>query len=238
MSATETGPRWRAGGRLLAAGVLVVQLAACGGDAPERPAHRAVPDSLPGTSADLADALLTPQDLGEGWSDLGALPLDERGFDECPLTKVITAGEDSARRGETQSLYAEGELPAPNIAKSISVWESPDVAHDRWATFAATAAEFRPFEAELLDGRRAVVSVAEREAPPAGGRTAALVITTDPEEGPGLTLDVMAVRLGSYIGLTDSAVVEGEPDAGLERGRFDDLTRQAVEKARRELEPS
>ncbi len=110
MSTTEAGPRWRAGSWPLAAGVLA--LAACGGDAPERPAYRAVPDSLPGTPADLADALLSPEDLGEGWIDLGALPLDERGLDECPLTKVITAGEDPARRGESQSLYAEGELPA------------------------------------------------------------------------------------------------------------------------------
>lgn len=103
------------------------------------------------------------------------------------------------------------EFPAPNIGESISVRESPDVAHARWATVAATAAECRSFEAELLDGRRAVVSVAEREAPPLGDESAALVITTDPEEGPGLTLDVMAVRLGSYIVLTDSAVVEGDP---------------------------
>ncbi len=48
----------------------------------------------------------------------------------------------------------------------------------------------------------------------------------------------MAVRLGSHIVLTDSVVFEGDPDAGLGRKRFDDLTRQAVEKAQRELEPS
>ncbi len=233
MPARSKGTQWSGGGRLvLAAGM--VTLAACGGGEPPS----SVPDSQPGTPVRVEEALLTPRDLGDGWIDLGAVPIEQRGFEGCPGSRVITALEDSARRGEAQSIYAEGEPPAPTFGESISLWESADVAHDRLATFAATATECRSFEQELLDGRRAVLSVAEREAPQLGDEAAALVVSVDPDEGPTMALDVVVVRLGSVLVLTDGERVDGDPEVSLDQDRLDELTGRAVEKAEEILTPS
>jgi hypothetical protein len=238
VSAQRLDTRRRTGRRLVLTAAAIVLLAACGDDPPPPAAQDPpVPDSLPGSPPELEGALPEPADLGDAWTDLGAVPLEQRGFPGCPETGAITAGEGSARRGEAQSLYAEGELPAPTFAVSISAWESPDVAQDRLTAFAAVATRCRSFEQELLDGRQAAISVAERVPPPLGDAAAAVVLTIDPEQGPTSFLDTVAVRLGDLIVLTDGERVEGEPDASLEQARFDDLTRQAVEKAQRLLVP-
>ncbi len=85
-------------------------------------------------------------------------------------TQLAACGGDAARRGEAQSTYAEGEPPASTFGESISLWESADVASDRLATFASMTSGCRSFEEELPDGRRAVISVVQRDAPPPGRR--------------------------------------------------------------------
>ncbi len=114
--------------------VPVVVLVACGGDpVPPGIPGTSVPDALPGTPAELEDALLTTHELGEGWVDLGAVPLDERGFEGCPETRMVTGGDDPGRLGEAQSLYGRGDPPIVAFAESISLWESPEVAAERLA---------------------------------------------------------------------------------------------------------
>ena len=51
--------------------------------------------------------------------DLGAVPLDERGFEGCPETRMVTGGDDPARLGEAQSLYGQGDLPVVTFAESV-----------------------------------------------------------------------------------------------------------------------
>ena len=121
------------GRRLLLPTGIAALLVACGGDpVPRGVPDSSLPDALPGTPAEVKDALLTTDDLGEGWVDLGAVPLDERGFESCPETGVVTGGKAAARLGEAQSPYAEGDPPVPTFGVSISVWESPDVALDTY----------------------------------------------------------------------------------------------------------
>lgn len=231
---TERGRRARWSGPLLLAMGLTTPLAACGGNPPPPSA----PDALPGSPPELEEALLTTSELGEGWIDLGAVPLEERGLRGCPEGQVITAGEDAARRGEAQSTYAEGKPPAPTFGESVSLWESADVASERLATFASMASECRSFEEELLDGRRAVISVVQRNAPPLGDQAVALELRADAAEGPTVSSDVVLVRLGSVLVLTEGQRVDGDPDVSLDQERLDELTGRAVEKAEETLAPS
>ena len=224
-------------GRWLGALGIVVLMTACGGDEGAQLTPPA-PIALPGTPPEVLEALLTPEDLGDGWVDLGAMPQTDRGFSGCPSSQVITGGEDPARVGEAQRLLADGEPPAPVLGESISVWESPDVARDRLATIASTVTECGTFEQDLLDGRSSMVTLVQREGPPLGDERIALEHRVDPDEGPSLVVDVVVVRLGSALVLTDGERVDGEPDRSLDLQRLDELTGQAVEKARTALPAS
>jgi hypothetical protein len=212
-------------------------LVACGGD--EEPAgipDSSVPDALPGTPGEVEEALLTTDDLGEEWVDLGAVPLDERGFAECPETGVITGGTDPARLGEAQSLYGQGDPPVPMFGVSVSLWESPDVARERLAALASIPSECRSFDHELPDGGTATVTITERDAPALGDEAIAHVVEFDLPEGPTILRDLLTVRIGDALVLTDGPdVAEGDPELDRQRRRFDDLTGRAVDKATRIL---
>jgi hypothetical protein len=228
-------PAWY--GRMLVSAVMAALLVACGED-PELAGtpDSSAPDALPGTPAEVEDALLTSDDLGEDWTDLGAVPLDERGFAECPESGAVTGGDDPARLGEAQSLYNTGDPPVPTLGVSVSLWESPDVASERLATMASIPAECASFEDELLDGGTATVTITEREAPQLGDEAIAQVIEFDMPEGPNVLRDVLVVRIGDALVLTEGPdVAEGDPALDRQRERFEDLTGQAVDKAARVL---
>ena len=215
---------------------VVVLVTACGGggDGGTR-LTPSVPIALPATPPEVLEALLTPEDLGDGWIDLGAVPQSDRGFSGCPQTQVITGGDDPARLGEAQRLLADGQPPGPILGESISLWESPEVAGDRLATIASTVTECPTFQHELLDGRSSTVAVVQRDAPPLGDEAVALEHQVAPDEGPSLVLDVIVVRVGSALVLTDGERVDGDPVRSLDQRRFDELTGLAVEKARSTL---
>jgi hypothetical protein len=62
------------------------------------------------------------------------------------------------------------------------------------------------------------------------------VIEFDLPEGPTIMRDVLTVRIGDALVLTDGPdVAEGDPELDRQRERFDDLTSQAVDKATRIL---
>jgi hypothetical protein len=61
-----------------------------------------VPKALPGSPPKVA-ALLTVDDLGDGWVDTGPTPFEQRGVQACPATNVLTAEEDPSRVGEAQT---------------------------------------------------------------------------------------------------------------------------------------
>ncbi len=225
-------------GRLLFATGMAALLVACGhSPEPAGPSESTVPDALPGTPAEVEDALVTTDDLGAGWTDLGALPLDERGFAECPESGIITGGEDATRLGETQSLYGEGDPPVPTFSVSVSSWESPDVARERLTTFASVPSTCGSFRQDLPDGGSAMVTVTEAAAPAMGEEALAQVIVFDRgEEEPTMLRDVLAVRIGNSLVLTEGPdVAMGDPELDRRHGVFGDLTRQAVDKAARVL---
>jgi hypothetical protein len=225
-------------GRVLLAAGVAVALCACGSDEPPPPgdAGASIADALPGTPAEVEEALLTVDDLGEEWIDLGAIPLDERGFDACPETQVVTAGDDPDRRGEAQSLYAQGEPPEPIFGESVSLWVSEDVARERLAEFASMTTECASFEHELPDGGSASVRMLQQDAPRLGDEAVAMLMEYDPSEGPTILRDTTAVRIGDALVLTEGPdLTEDDPEASRQRQRFIDVTRQAVEKATRTL---
>lgn len=226
-------PRWS--GRLLL-GIAVV-LAGCGGDpVPPGVPDSSIPDALPGTPKEVEEALLNTDDLGEGWVDLGAVPLDERGFEGCPETGVVTSGEDPARLGEAQSLYNAGDPPVPTLGESISLWESPEVAAERFAVFASMTSECRAFEHEMLDGSTATVRMLPHDAPPLGDEAVGVVIEFDQDEGPTILRNTMLVRVGDVLVLTEGIDRVGDdPDAVRQQERFHELTGRAVDKATRIL---
>lgn len=223
--------------RLVPGIALAALMVACGGDPePTGIPDPSVPDALPGTPAEVEEAVLTLDDLGEGWTDLGAVPVDERGFAECPETGVVTGGKDPARLGEAQSTYGEGEAAVPTFGVSVSLWESPDVARERLATMASIPSECGRFRHELPDGGTATVTITEGDAPPLGDEAIAQVVAFDLPEGPTILRDVSIVRTGDVLVLTEDVDrVEDEPQAGRQQDRFHDLTGRAVAKAARIL---
>ncbi|MGY1743061.1 MULTISPECIES: hypothetical protein [unclassified Blastococcus] len=242
----------RRGTGLAALGVAIA-LGGCGNDPPTdpvpaapaspsaadptgMPAGSAVPDALPGSPPEVEAALLTTDDLGAGWTDLGPVPLEERGSPGCPQAGVISAGEDPARLGEAQSYYAEDDPDVVTFGESVSVWASADVARERLATFASQARECRSFEQQVLDGSTVTVRTEERDVPPLGDEAVALVQSF--ELSPELTVlrDVVVVRIGDALVLVDGPdVAEGDETADSQRQQFDELAAQAVEKAARAL---
>jgi hypothetical protein len=181
-------------------------------------------------------ALVTEEDLGAGWTDLGAVPVDERGFANCPETGVVTGGKDPARLGEAQSTYGEGEPPVPTFGVSVSLWKSPEVARARLATLASIPSACRPFEHDLPDGGTATVTITERDAPPLGDEALAQVVEFDLPEGPTILRDVLVVRIGDVLVLTEGVDrVQDDPQADRQQDRFHDLTGRAVGKATRTL---
>jgi hypothetical protein len=230
----------RPGRMVVAMGGMAAVLAACGGDpqsaASAAPTDSSVPDALPGTPAEVEEALVTADDLGEGWTDLGAVPLDERGFAKCPESGVITGGEDATRLGEAQSSYGEGDPPVPTFGVSVSSWESPEVARERLATFASLPDTCGPFRHELPDGGTAMVTITEAAAPALGDESIAQVMVFDLGEGPTLLRDVLAVQIGDALVLTEGPdVAVGDPELDRQSERFRGLTAQAVDKAARVL---
>ena len=228
-------PRWS--GRLLFTMGVAALLVGCGEDpAPAGIPDPSVPDALPGTPAEVEEALLTADDLGEGWTDLGAVPLDERSFTECPETGVVTGGKDPSRLGEAQSLYGEGDPPVPTFGESISLWESPEVAAERLAASASVTSECGSFEQEMLDGSTATVKLLPRDVPQLGDEAVCVVIEFDQDEGPTILRDLVIVRIGDVLVLTEGVDrVEDDPQADRQQERFDELTAQAVDKATRIL---
>ncbi|MGK5110836.1 MULTISPECIES: hypothetical protein [unclassified Geodermatophilus] len=160
------------------------------------------------------------------------MPLDERGFDGCPETRVVTSGADPTRLGEAQSLYAEGDPPVPTFGESVSLWESPEVATERFAAFASMTSECRSFEHEMPDGSTATVRMLSREAPQLGDEAVGVVMEADHDDGPTILRDTMIVRIGDVLVLAEGVDrSEDDPEADRQQERFDELTRQAVDKA-------
>lgn len=211
--------------------VALVLLAGCGGEQPPPP----VPDALPGTPPEVEAALLTPDELGKPWVDIGAVPFDERGFDGCPPGQVITAVADPERVGEAQSGYTEGEPPAPLFGESISLWKSAEVAHARLRQFASQTSQCRSFTNRLTDGRQATLRASGRQPPRLGDEAVAVVVQTDPADGPITYADVVVVRHGKVLILTEGHRVDGDPRISLERSQLEALTRQAFDKVQGKL---
>ena len=204
-------------------------LVGCGGEKPERAAK-----ALPGTPPEVEESLLTVDDLGADWIDVGPTPFDERGFDSCPPTNVLTAEEDDRRVGEAQSYYNEGEPPAPTFFESVSLWDSAEVADERLGIFASSA-QCVDVRQELLDGRPATATFTLRPAPQLGDEAVALTLELQPEEGPDLLVDMVAVRVGKAIVFTNGERYEDEPAASLDPSRLAELTEKAVEKVKQTL---
>ena len=180
--------------------------------------------------------MLTVDDLGEEWVDLGPTPFEQRGIESCPPTNVPAAEEDVRRVGEAQSYYSEGEPPAPTFFESISLWDSADVASERLAVFATASEDCVGVQQELADGQSATSTFTQRPAPQLGDEAVALTLQLEPEEGPNLFADLVAVRVGNAIVFTNGERYEAGPEDSLAPSRLDQLTQRAVEKAERTLQ--
>ena len=209
-------------------------LVACGG-AEESGRPVAVPKALPGSPPAVEAALLTVEDLGDGWVDTGPTPFEMRGLDECPATNVLTSVKDPSRVGEAQTYFSEGdEAPAPTFFESVSLWSSEQVAQDRLATFATATATCVGVTQSTPDGD-AKVTFTEGPAPDLGDEAVGQASRFDFEDRPDSTVDLIAVRIGDVIVFTNGERYDGSPRASLDTARLEDLTRQAVDKVKRKL---
>lgn len=212
-----------------------VLLAGCGGDGQGGPPPRA-PKSLPGTPAGVEAALLTAEEVGDGWEDIGPTPFEQRGLDACPPTNVLTAEEDERRLGEAQTYHRRGESdPAPTFFESVSLWESAQIAEERLATFGTAPTACTGGQHRTPDGRVAEVTFTGRPVPDLGDEAVAQEVHFDFAEGVDATVDVIAVRLDDVIVFTNGERFSGQREASLEPAELADLTRQAVEKVERNL---
>ena len=104
------------------------------------------------------------------------------------------------------------------------------------AASASATSQCRSFEQEMLDGRTATVRILPRDAPMLGDESVGVLIEADPDEGPTILRDVMLVRVGDVLVLTEGVDrVEDDPQADAQQERFEELTRQAVDKVNRSL---
>lgn len=209
-------------------------LAGCGGE--EEPEPEPAAKALPGSPPEVEASLLTVDELGDGWVDLGPTPFEERGFGGCPATNVLTAEQDEQRVGEAQTYYSQGEPPAPTVFfESVSLWGSSAVAAERLAVFATASAQCVGVRQELLDGRPAIATFTDRAAPQLGDEAVALTVELQPEDGPDLFLDMVAVRVGEVIVFTNGERYADEPEAGLDPSQLDELSAEAVAKVEQTL---
>jgi hypothetical protein len=207
-----------------------VLLAGCATDN-EPPAPPPEPKSLAGSPPSVEAALLTTAELGEGWVDLGATPFEQRGLAACPPTNVLTAQEDDRRLGEAQTHHRQGdEDPAPVFFESISLWESPEAAEASLSEFGTAPTVCTGGTHRTPDGREAQLTFDERPAPELGEQAVAQVLRFDFQDTPDQFVDLIAVRLGDVVVLTNGERFEGNPDSSLDTDRLDELTRRAVEK--------
>lgn len=217
--------------------LLGLLLVGCGGDgeAPA-PARDTVPKALPGTPPEVEAALLTADELGDGWKDDGATPFEERGLDGCPATDVLTSVEDPARLGEAQTYFLEGdEPPAPVFFTSVSLWESAEVARARLATFASAAGTCVDVPHRLPDGRRATYTIREAPAPDLGDEALGQEARFTVEDQPDGSMELIAVRLDDVVVLTLGERYDGSPRVSVSRARLEELTRKAVGKVQRRM---
>lgn len=196
----------------------------------------AAPKALPGSPPEVEAALLTVEDLGDGWVDTGPTPFEQRGFQACPATNVLTAVEDASRVGEAQTYFQEGEdLPAPTFHESVSLWKSVQGAQERLATFATAATTCVGVAEQAPDGSEATVTFTERPVPTLGDQAVGQSARFDFADRPDATVDVMSVRLGNVIVLTAGERYDGSPRASLDTARLKELTRQSVDKVKQNM---
>lgn len=220
--------------RPLLAGLLGALLLGCGGGGEEeRP--RSAPKALPGSPPEVEAALLSAEDLGDGWVDIGPTPVELRGMDGCPATNVLTSGEDAGRIGEAQSVFQQGEGPAPTFFESVSLWKSDRVAQERLETFRTATTSCVGVSEQMPGGGQATVTFTERRAPDLGDETVGQTVRFDFDEGPDAALDLIAVRLGDVVVLTTGERHDGDATTSLGPARLEELTRQAVEQVERSL---
>ncbi len=194
------------------------------------------PKALPGSPPEVEAALLTTEDLGDGWVDIGATPFEERGLKTCPATNVLTSQEDPSRVGEAQTHFLEDDdPPAPPFFESVSLWKSEQVAQERLATFATATTTCIGVTERTPDGRDATVTFTERPMPDLGDETVGQTVRFDFAEGPDATLELIAVRLGNVIMLTNAERSDAAPDRGLDSAELLKLTSEAVDKVKRSL---
>jgi hypothetical protein len=225
--------------RWLLVGVLgPLLLVGCGG-AEESGRPVAVPKALPGSPPEVEAALLTVEDLGDGWVDTGPTPFEQRGFRSCPATNVLTAEEDPSRLGEAQTYFQEGdEPPAPAFHESVSLWKSEQVAQERLATLATATTTCIGVAEQTPDGTEATVTFTERPVPTLGDEAVGQSARFDFADRPDATIDVMAVRLDDVIVLTIGERHDANAQASLSTARLEELTRKAVQKVQRNIPSS
>ena len=193
---------------------------------------KALPGSPPGVEA----ALLTAEDLGDSWVDTGPTPFEQRGFQGCPATNVLTAEEDPSRVGEAQTYFQEGdEPPAPTFHESVSLWKSESVAQERLATFATAATTCVGVPEQTPDGTEATLTFTERPVPTLGDQAVGQSAEFDFADRPDATIDVIAIRLDNVIVLTVGERHDDNPQASLSTARLEELTRQSVDKVQRNM---
>ena len=76
------------------------------------------------------------------------------------------------------------------------------------------------------------MTITERDAPSMGDEAVAQVLEFELPDGPTVVRDVLAMRIGDVVVLTEGPdVAEGDPELARQRERFEDLTGQAVDGA-------
>jgi hypothetical protein len=110
------------------------------------------------------------------------------------------------------------------------------MAREQMATLESIPSACSPFEHHLPDGSTATVTITKRNAPLLGDEAIAHLIEFDRPEAPTILRDVLIVRIGDVLVLTEGVDrVEDDPQADRQQDYLHDLTDQAVDKAIRIL---